>query len=90
MSGEGVHAVATGPAGEVTIQLDDSSKVNLGTSTEIVWSKTQPCLGSFSGFPQIVRGVLTWTASGERLRGFDRGGQLLQKVYLRLPMWLRP
>ena len=67
--------LATGPTGEVNIQLDDSSKVNVGTSTEIVWSKTQPCLGSFSGFPQLVRGVLTWTASGERLRKCPRAAE---------------
>jgi hypothetical protein len=60
--------LATGPTGEINIELDGSSKLNVGTSTEIVWSKTQPCLRSFSGFPQLMRGVLTWTANGDRLR----------------------
>jgi hypothetical protein len=61
-------ALATGPNGEVTISMDDGSKLSLGTSSEIVWSNSQPCVNSFSGFPQLIKGVLTWAGTGERLR----------------------
>jgi hypothetical protein len=60
--------VATGADGEVGIQFSDGSKMNMGTSTEIMWSNSQACLGSFSGYPLLVRGVLEWTEGGNRLR----------------------
>jgi len=60
--------VATGADGEVGIQFNDGSKLSIGTSTEILWSNSQACLGSFSGFPVLVRGVLAWTEGGNRLR----------------------
>jgi hypothetical protein len=60
--------VATGADGEVGIQFNDGSKLSIGTSTELLWSNSQACLGSFSGFPVLVRGMLAWTEGGNRLR----------------------